>query len=96
MSRAMAKASFVAPLPKLVPKPGVCERAIIIVDKESQVAAGRSGDDPLQYGQHWQRQLFRVALAALMLRKRQLAVLDVLATKARYIGAPLSREKEKC
>jgi hypothetical protein len=30
-----------------------------------------------------------------MLRNRQLAVSGVLAPKARYIGAPLSREKEK-
>jgi hypothetical protein len=35
----MAKAGFVAPLPKFVPEPGVCERAIEIVHQESQVAA---------------------------------------------------------
>jgi len=91
----MVKASFVAPLPKLVAEPSVREWTLPIVHKESQVAARRGADDPLQCRQHGQRQLLRVAVAALVLRKGQLAVPNVLATKAGYIRTPLPREKEE-
>ena len=91
----MTKACFVAPLPKLVPEPGVSERPIEVVHQEGQITAGRGVDDPLQHRQDRQRELRWMMLPALLLSERQLAVASVLASKAGDVTPPLPRKQKE-
>jgi hypothetical protein len=73
-----------------------CERSLQIIDKESHLAAWRSVDDPLERWQDRQCRLLWFPVPPLMLREGQFAVPDVLASKARDVGATLPGEKQEC
>jgi len=86
-------ASFNATITEPVAKSRVCKRTAPIVHKESQIAASRGIHDPAQCWQDRQREPLGLAVAPLVLGKRELSAPGVLLSEPDDVRATLSGEQ---